>query len=260
MLLFTMNRYKNVVKPLGLFVPMIMFSAQTFAVETIQAVPLVKLKTESSQLKKICTDLNLMCSEDLALWKKKASDDGQVYLIDATPQLIELVKDKNSYKVVDAWNFKNYQHHSKNSEDGELGDYGAEIFPAFYPLNRQKFAIAIVQHWGTGYSGGGKGEQFADFVMLEPKGAYKLALADVPFYSYETIRACFSEKDYQTSLHCHDESGSSLSIQFKDVGKPYYQWILNYTDFTWEAFKPEKDKVVEKYREVVMPFGFSKKK
>ena len=254
-----MNMHKNVVMQSVLFSSLMIFSVHTVAVDAIQAVPLVKLKSESLQLKKICADLNLTCTEGANLWKKKAANDGKVYLIDSTPQLIELVKNKKSYKVADAWNFKNYQHHNKNSEDGELGDYGVELFPAFYPLNRQKFAIAIVQHWGTGYSGGGKGEQFADFVMLEPKGKYQLALPNVPFYSYEMIRACFSEKDYQTSPHCHDESGSSLSIQFKDVGKPYFQWTLNYTDFTWEAFKPERDKVVEKHREVVMPFEQKKK-
>ena len=254
-----MNMHKHVVIQSILFPSLMVLSVQAFAVEAIQAVPLVKLKSESLQLKKICADLNLTCSEGANLWKKKASQDGKVYLIDSTPQLIELIQDKKHYKVVNAWNFKNYQHHNKNSKDGELGDYGTGIFPAFYPLNRQKFAIAIVKHWGTGYSGGGKGEQFADFVMLEPKGVYKLALPDVPFYSYEMIRACFSEKDYKTSPHCHDETGSSLSIQFKDIGKPYYQWALNYTDFTWEAFKPEKDKVVEKHREVVMPFEQKKK-
>lgn len=254
-----MNMHKHVVIQSVLFSSFMVFSVQAFAVDAIQAVPLVKLKSESLQLKKICASLNLTCSEGANLWKKKAANDSKVYLIDSTPQLIELVKNKNSYKVADTWNFKSYQHHNKNSEDGELGDYGVELFPAFYPLNRQKFTIAIVQHWGTGYSGGGKGEQFADFVMLEPKGAYKLALADVPFYSYEMIRACFSEKDYKTSPHCHDETSSSLSIQFKDIGKPYYQWILNYTDFTWEAFKPEKDKVVEKHRVVVMPFEQKKK-
>lgn len=254
-----MNMHKHVVIQSVLFSSFMVFSVQAFAVDAIQAVPLVKLKSESLQLKKICADLNLTCTEGANLWKKKAANDSKVYLIDSTPQLIALVKNKNSYKVADAWNFKNYQHHNKNSEDGELGDYGVELFPAFYPLNRQKFAIAIVQYWGTGYSGGGKGEQFADFVMLEPKGKYQLALVDVPFYSYEMIRACFSEKDYKTSPHCHDETGSSLSIQFKDIGKPYYQWILNYTDFTWEAFKPEKDKVVEKHRVVVMPFEQKKK-
>lgn len=259
MRLLTVNMYKNVGKQLGLLAALTVVSVQVFATDAIQAVPLIKLKSDSLQLKKICADLNLTCSEGANLWKKKASNDGKVYLIDSTPQLIELIQEKKNYKVVNSWRFKDYQHHNKNSEDGELGNDGVEIFPAFYPLNRQKFAIAVVQHWSTGYSGGGKSEQFADFVMLEPKGVYKLALPDIPFYSYEMIRACFSEKDYKTSPHCHDETGSSLSIQFKDIGKPYYQWTLNYTDFTWEAFKPEKDKVVEKHREVVMPFEQKKK-
>ena len=90
--------------------------------------------------------------------------------------------------------------------------------------------------------------------MLEPEGKFKTALVEIPFYSYEMIRACFSEKDYKISPHCHDESGSTLSILFKDVGKPFYQWTLNYTDFTWESSKPEKSKTITKSRVVAMPF------
>ncbi len=161
----------------------------------------------------------------------------------------------NQYKLLNAWSFIQYIHSSHDSGDGELADYGTEIFPAFYPLNREKQAIAIVKQYGTGYSGGGKGEDIADFLMLEPRGQFKIALSNVAFYSYEMIRACFSEKDYKTSPHCHDESGSTLSIGFKNVGKPYYQWTLNYTDFIWESDKSEKYKKIEKHSEVVMPFG-----
>lgn len=214
----------------------------------------MKLKVETAQAKNICGQLNLACGEDLTVWKMKNSTENKLYLTDDTPQLFELSKANNQYKLLNAWSFKQYIHSSHDSGDGELADYGIEIFPAFYPVNRQKNAITLVKRWGTSYSGGGRGEEIADFLMLEPEGQFKTALFEIPFHSYEMIRACFSEKDYKTSPHCHDESGSTLSIQFKDVGKPYYQWTLNYTDFTWESFKPEKSKKIEKYREVVMPF------
>lgn len=222
--------------------------------EEIKAIPWVKLKVETTQAKNICSRLNLACGEDLTVWKMKNSTENKLYLTDDTAQLFELSKVNNQYKLLNAWSFKQYIHSSHDSGDGELVDYGTEIFPAFYPLNREKQAIAIVKQYETGYSGGGRGEEIADFLMLEPKGQFKTALSEIPFHSYEMIRACFSEKDYKTSPHCHDESGSTLSIQFKDVGKPYYQWTLNYTDFTWESFKLEKSKKIEKYREVVMPF------
>ena len=82
----TIYMYKNTVKHLGLCTSIIIFSVQAFAADTIQAVPLVKLKSESLQLKKICADLYLTCTEGAKLWKKKASGDSKVYLIDYTPQ------------------------------------------------------------------------------------------------------------------------------------------------------------------------------
>jgi len=224
------------------------------AKDHIQAIPLVKLKIESEQLSKICDGLNLKCADGAALWKKKSARDSQVYLIDDSQQLIQLEQIQNRYKIIDQWNFKNYVHHSQQSFDDDLADYGTEIFPAFYPLNRDKVAVALVKQYGAGYSGGGRGVHVADFLMLEPEGKFKTALVEIPFYSYEMIRACFSEKDYKISPHCHDESGSTLSIQFKDVGKPFYQWTLNYTDFTWESGKPEKSKTITKSRVVAMPF------
>ncbi len=243
----------NLLKRLSIF-SLTCFSPSIFA-EEIKTIPWVKVKAETAQAKVICSTLNLHCGENLSVWKKKASTDDKLYLIDETPQLFELSKVNNQYKLLNRWNFKSYTHSSHDSGDDDLADFGTEIFPAFYPLNREKRAIAIVKQYGTGYSGGGKGEEVADFLMLESNGQFKMALSNVAFYSYEMIRACFSEKDYKTSPHCHDESGSTLSIGFKDVGKPYYQWTLNYTDFTWESDKSEKYKKIEKNSVIVMPFG-----
>ncbi|MEN8367062.1 hypothetical protein [Acinetobacter bereziniae] len=223
--------------------------------DQIKAIPWIKLKTESSQAKQICQALKVNCGKDVEVWKKQSGADTHLYLTDDTPQLIEFIKENNQYVVLNSWSFQQYQHHGRNSDfDNELNNDGLSIYPAFYPLNRQKLAIAVVKRWSTTYSGGGRAEEIADFVMLEPNHAYKLALADVAFHSYEMIRACFYQEEYQSSPHCHDESGSNLSIQFKDIGKEYYQWRLNFTDFNWEAFKPESSKVVEKSYNIVVPF------
>ncbi|RZG72308.1 hypothetical protein [Acinetobacter sp. WCHAc060025] len=245
----TLNVYKLTIL-LGFYC----FSTLVVA-EEIKVTPWVKVKAETGHVKYICNTLSLKCGNHVDVWKKKASTEDKLYLTDDTPQLFELSKVNNQYKLINSWRFDHYRHSSQHSPDDEMADYGTEIFPAFYPLNQKNFSIALVKKWGTSYAGGGRGEQIADFLMLEPNGKYKVALNDVAFYSYEMIRACFSERDYKISPHCHDESGSTLSIQFKDVGKPYYQWTLNYTDFTWESFKPEKAKKIEKYREVVMPVG-----
>lgn len=221
----------------------------------IQSLPLVQVKSETAKISKICKDLNLACAEGASIWKVKASIDTKYYLLDPSLQLIELNKQNNHFKVLNHWNFKTYQHSSKSVDDEDLESYSTEIYPALYPLNADKFAVALVKQYSRAYSGGGKGEHIADFLMLDTNGQYRKALSKIPFYSYEAIRACFSEKDYKTSPHCHDESGSTLSIQFNDIGQPYYQWILNYTDYYWDAFKAEKFKRIEKHSETVMPFA-----
>nr|WP_250850320.1 hypothetical protein [Escherichia coli] len=38
--------------------------------------------------------------------------------------------------------------------------------------------------------------EFADFIMLNEDGTYKTAFSDIPFYSKEQVRACFSDSDY----------------------------------------------------------------
>lgn len=132
-----------------------------------------------------------------------------------------------------------------------------KIYPALYPVNKDEVSIAIVNQWFGGYAGGGISEEYADFVKLQPNGKYSVALENVSFYSSEMIRACFSEKDYHTSQHCHDEYGTLLNIQFKDIGKKYYQWTLTYTDYEWPAFVSEKQKKISKRTEKVIPFGHS---
>ncbi len=230
-------------------------SQNALATEKITAKPLIKITLARNVINKICNSLTHGCGQDDAnIWQIKNSKDQIYYLIDETPQLVKLQKIASDYKIIDQWYFKDYQHSQKGTGDDDLAEGGLRIFPAFYPLNKNEDAIAVLNTWFTSYSGGGRGEEVADFVQLQPKGRYRRAVKSVPFYSYEMIRACFSEKDYKNSPHCHDESGSTLSIQFKDVGKPFYQWTLNYTNFSWDAFKPEKDKSIEKSREVVMPF------
>ena len=226
-----------------------------FAHAEIKSLPLVQVKSETAKVKKICSSLKIECSDEASIWKIMASTDSKYYLIDRSLQLVELNKTNHTFKMLNRWNFSLYEHSSKTQPDDDLDSFGTEIFPALYPLNHDKFAVAIVKQYGRAYSGGGKGEHIADFVMLEPNGQYRTALAQIPFYSYEAIRACFSEAQYKTSPHCHDESGSTLSIDFKDIGQPYYQWTLNYTDYNWDAFKAEKFKRIEKRSEVVMPLG-----
>lgn len=53
----------------------------------------------------------------------------------------------------------------------------------------------------TAYSGGGRQENYADFLLLDDDGSYNVAFKDIPFSSSEMIRACFSAEEYARKLH-----------------------------------------------------------
>ncbi len=239
---------------LGIFI-----SSGVFAEQNIKAIAMKKIKLPVLELQKICSSIKIQCSgqyeHDIGLWQLKNSQNQQYYLIDDRPQIVKLNKVGQSYIMLDRWDFQNYQHHNTVPYEDDLANNGLTIYPAFYPVNAKDKSIAIVNNWFTGYSGGGASEQNADFVVLKPKGKYQVALTDIPFSFSRMIRACFSEQDYKRSSHCHDEEWRVMSIRFKDIGQPYYQWTLNYSYYKWDAFKPESSTRVEKNSSVVIPFS-----
>lgn len=222
--------------------------------QKVTALPLIPVKITQQALQNICFSIKITCRGDaLGLWQLK-NDRAVYYLIDNTPQMIKLQKSNGQYKVVDQWNFKDYQHSNQAPVHDDLAPEGLSIYPALYPLNKTERAIAILNQYFTGYSGGGAHENVADFVRLEAKGKYQVALKDIPFSYSRMIRACFTEQEYKTSPHCHDEEWGILQIEFKDIGQKYYQWTLNFLDYEWAAFELESRKQVQKSKKVVIPF------
>ncbi|GAA5014372.1 hypothetical protein GCM10023206_24430 [Acinetobacter puyangensis] len=223
--------------------------------QKVTALPFIAVKMTQQALQNICLSIQITCRDDaLALWQLK-NDRVVYYLIDNTPQMIKLQKSDGQYKVLDHWNFKDYQHSNQAPiHDYDMASEGLSIYPALYPLNKTEMAIAILNQYFTGYSGGGAHENNADFVKIEAQGKYQVALKDIPFSYSRMIRACFSEQEYKTSPHCHDEEWGILQIEFKDIGQKYYQWTLNFLEYDWSAFEPESHKQVQKSKKVVIPF------
>ncbi|KDT12614.1 hypothetical protein AB84_4852 [Escherichia coli 2-052-05_S3_C1] len=78
--------------------------------------------------------------------------------------------------------------------------------------------------------------EFADFIMLNEDGTYKTAFSDIPFYSKEQVRACFSDSDYNKKSHCYDESWSILNISIIDNGAEFYLWEFITKSYNWPSF------------------------
>jgi len=164
---------------------------------------------------------------------------GQYYaILTPGPSLVVLSADAGQWRVVERWSLAGYSH-----SDTPTADLGAEpeplaIHPALYPLGPGDWGVALISQHNEGYSGGGAGFQIADFVSLKAIAASaaqaKPVYGGVPFSCYKTIRACFSEREYKTSPHCHDEYGGSLRIRYAP-GQPRHGWTFVWSETDWPA-------------------------
>ena len=242
-------------KKLFIFMVLNLFFCCVYANTNIQAQVLIESKLEHQNFNKICKQLGIKCIDDQTKLYSVRGNNDAYYLIDSTPSIYRLKNMGSEFVLLDQWNFKDYPHsHASPVHEGELQRNGLKIFPALYPLNKNEIAVAIIDDWFIGYSGGGRHEQYADFVQLDKNGKYKLAISYVLFYSSEMIRACFSQQEYITSPHGHDEAGTMLNIKFLDTGLNYFRWILNYKDYSWASHTSEKKKIIKKYSEMIIPF------
>ena len=138
--------------------------------------------------------------------------------------------------------------------DDELTRGQVYIYPAFYPLNKSKLAVAIVSKWSTAYSGGRREAEYADFMMLNNDGSYQTAFKNILFSSREMIRACFSEADYAKNSHCDDENWSILNLKFIDKGKEYYSWKFIEKSYNWPAFTGKSSISIKTNESIAYPF------
>lgn len=124
-------------------------------------------------------------------------------------------------------------------EDPERADAPLSLAPALYPLAEGQWAVAVLQLASESYSGGGASFRTASFVPLDGGAAVH---KDIPFSCSRMVRACFSEKEYKTSKHCHDESWGSLRIAYAyaEAAKPGgpYDWRYTWLQSEWPQDQP----------------------
>lgn len=96
------------------------------------------------------------------------------------------------YSKIVSWDFTK-EANNEDVPDDELTKSDVYIYPALYPLSKVKTAVALVSKWSTTYSGGGREEEYANFIMINDDGTYQPAFKNIPFSSREMIKACFTE-------------------------------------------------------------------
>lgn len=229
-----------------LSIALLMLSSTGLANSPIKAQTMKLVHNEAKSLD-LCRQLP-KCSSLVRLYQ---AANGDLYLSDGTPQLALFPK-SNGYKLKNHWDFSNYQHRAGNFAELEAEPYYS-IAPALYPLAEGKWAIALEKVWSEMYSGGSRSASFADFLQINEDNSYQLALQAIYFYEGEMIRACFSEEDLKKLHQCHDTADTILKIRYQDVGKPYYQWHLTYTQ-TEQHSTDKKPRKLKEWTNTVMPF------
>ena len=189
----------------------------------IKSIALKEVSYTKNDLEYVCRQLTRSCEGEPGGIGIYTADNQNFYLIDDGSRQFALLEKSPSYKVKTIWNFEGYQHTSVEPQGAPGADVTLNIYPALYPLNSNKMAVAIIKTEFETYSGGGRTYKTADFLELKNNGSYSVALKSIPFYMDEMIRACFSEEEYRNNPHCHDESMSVLLIKYHDDKKPYYR-------------------------------------
>ncbi|MEA9390989.1 hypothetical protein SJI19_10600 [Acerihabitans sp. TG2] len=220
-------------------------------ISAIKSIALVAVKKDSTQYVRICNAADNKCGIETKIWQDKGLND-VFYLTNSSLELIKIKNNNGAYVNEGLWRFD--EKNKSTSPDEELNKEGLYIYPALYPLSKSKQAVALVSKWATSYSGGGREEEYADFVMINNDGSYETVFKNIPFSSKEMIRACFSEADYAKTSHCHDENWSILNLKFIDDGKKYYSWKFTTKSYNWPAFTDKSSTSVTVDENVAYPF------
>ena len=170
-------------------------------------------------------------------------------ILTSGPTLLTLSVDAaKHWRVEQRWSLRDYAP----TAAGDAGDRAdpPHLFPALYPLGPDDWAVALLSGHSEMYSGGGASVETADFVSLKAIAASartasaqaaKPVYGGVPFSCSKMIRACFSEKDYKTSKHCHDESTGGLRIRYAAAapGAARHGWTFVWSETDWPQDTPE---------------------
>ena len=184
--------------------------------------------------------------EDTAgLYRAASLDPNDYYaVLAAGPTLLTLSVDADKrWRIKERWSLSDYTS-TPDAGGGDRAD-APRLFPALYPLGPGDWGVALLNSRSEMYSGGGATVVTADFISLKalaasPQSA-KPVYGGVPFSCSKMIRACFSEHDYKTSKHCHDESTGSLRIRYTAAkpGAAHHGWTFVWSETDWPSDVPQ---------------------
>ncbi|WP_431123849.1 hypothetical protein [Variovorax paradoxus] len=222
----------------------LLLAGQVFAAPAAQPFDVVR-KPESVDpdwRARLCALLPQPCDpQSLGLYRPRGTAAGDYAVLSDEPLAMAMVRikrgaDSRTWQLARLHDFSSHAAALKKDGAG-MPEARVSLAPAFYPLAEGQWAVAVLQTVSEMYSGGGASFTKADFVPLdESKAAYD----DIPFSCSKMVRACFSEKEYKQSRHCHDESSGSLRIAYGEPARPGepYNWQFTWLQSDWPAHTP----------------------
>ena len=177
---------------------------------SIFAAPLQILEFKKGQLSQveqtqICEQLKGVCLQQ-AQWRSLKTGDQNLWLLSGS-DIAQFRLSTTGLKLTHQWRIQLVP----SEEMERTSQY---IFPKLFPMTENRYAIAQIDTFSEMYSGGGAGIERANFYELKDSGQTHRFIENYPFSFNRMIRACFSERDYETSKgKCHDEDSLSLDIR-----------------------------------------------
>ncbi|CAN5300383.1 hypothetical protein BH10PSE3_BH10PSE3_11270 [soil metagenome] len=170
--------------------------------------------------------------------------DDYYAILASGPTLLTVSIDADKrWRIKDRWSLRDYTP-TAQPDSGDRAD-PPRLFPALYPLGPGDWGVALIRSRSEMYSGGGTSVETADFISLKAIAASaqkaKPVYGSVPFSCGKMIRACFSEQEYKTSKHCHDESTGALRIRYAAAapGKARHGWTFVWSETDWPQDTPQ---------------------
>ncbi len=220
---------------------------------------------------RLCALLPQPCSDDsLRLFRPRGGARNSYMVLADQPLAMATVTRAGRagavrWRVQTLHDFSGYTHSMSASSAGLSPR--VSLAPALYPLGAGKQAVAVLWSVSEMYSGGGGSFSTADFVPLEPAlraGAGREAVyPGIPFSCSKLIRACFSEAQYRSTKHCHDEIDGGLRIGYgaptkalanspaRAGGKASREpssWRFSWHEVEWPAFEPQSKRSIRNIR------------
>lgn len=177
---------------------------------SIFAAPLQILEFKKGQLSQveqtqICEQLKDLCQQQAQLRSLKTVDQN-LWLLSGS-DIAQFRLSTTGLKLTHQWRIQ-------LAPSEEMERKSQYIFPKLFPMTENRYAIAQIDTFSEMYSGGGARIERANFYELKDSGQTHRFIENYPFSFNRMIRACFSERDYETSKgKCHDEDSLSLDIR-----------------------------------------------